>query len=312
MPTGSRRAIVSPGRPRRTRTRTRKQRRVGQRALISEGEFAGVEPLIKKNPPQNEFRPGDYLHVSDLVYKCSRMIALSKHLDLPIRGEPILDSRGVCFQIGRAIQDYVTERIKTNMPDQLWGNWSCRCGEVEAEGCTYSEILDEPACHQCGTPPTNYVETVWRSEAYKLTGAIDILLKLPGNILYPVEVKSISGARFDEVTRAVPDHLIQALFYWHLLQENGKNVMDQASILYVKKEFVFANPYKEILIQPSNYENRITDFFDEARELKTYMYDDGPLPVRTTCSHPLSPGAKECPFALQCFAIDPPPERNSD
>lgn len=308
--TSSRRAIVAPGAPRRTRTRRRPT--PVQQTLLSEAEFAGVEPLIKKKPPQNEFRPGDHLHVSDLVYKCSRMIALSKHLDLPIRGEPIMDSRGLTFAIGRSVQDFVTERIKTNMPDLLWGNWSCKCGDIEAEGFTYSEILDEGVCHQCGTPPTDYVETIWRSETYRLTGAIDILLKLPGDIFYPVEIKSISGARFDEVTRAVPDHLIQALFYWHLLRENGKKVMDQASILYVKKEFVFANPYKEILVEPSNYESRISDFFDEARELKEYLYGDGPLPVRTTCAHPLSPGAKECGFALQCFAIDPPPERNSD
>ena len=303
---------MAPGAPRRTRVRRR--RSPVQRTTVAEVEFAGVESLIKKNPPQNEFRPGDYLHVSDLVYKCSRMIALSKHLDLPIRGEPILDSRGVCFKIGRAIQEYVTERFKTNMPNELWGWWTCDCrANIDKRGRTFAEILEQATrCDQCGNLTNNYVETVWRSETYKLTGAIDILLKLPGNVLYPVEVKSISGARFEEVTRAVPDHLIQTLFYWHLLQENGKNVMDQASILYVKKEFVFANPYKEILIQPSNYENRITDFFDEARELKTYMHDDGPLPVRTTCSHPLSPGAKECPFALQCFAIDPMPEDNSD
>lgn len=308
MPTGSRRALVSPGRPRRTRS----SRPMTRRPQIAEQEFAGVEPLIKRNPPQNEFRPGDYLHVSDLVYKCSRMIALSQHLSLPIRGEPILDSRGVCFQIGRAIQDYVTERLKTNMPNELWGDWRCDCDGVSLSGATYNEARDVSSCPQCGQNPTNYVETVWRSETYRLTGAIDILLKLPGDILYPVEVKSISGARFDEVTRAVPDHLIQALFYWHLLRENGKNVMNQASILYVKKEFVFANPYKEILVHPNEYENRLTDFFDEARELKAYLHDDGPLPIRSTCSHPLSPGAKECPFALQCFAIDPPPERNSD
>lgn len=304
----SRQALVAPGRPRRRRSGARP----AQRPDIEPYEFAGVEPVIKKNPPQNEFRPGDYLHVSDLVYKCSRMIALSKHLDLPIRGEAILDSRGVTFATGHAIQDYVTGRIKTNMPDLLWGNWACDCGDSHSEEATYTEMLGEGACHQCGVPPHNYIETIWRSETFKLTGAIDILLKLPGDILYPVEVKSISGARFDEVTRAVPDHLIQALFYWHLLRENGKRVMDQASILYVKKEFVFANPYKEILIQPSNYESRIQDFFDEARELKTYLYEEGPLPIRTCCSHPLSPGAKDCPFAIQCFSIDPMPEVNSD
>jgi hypothetical protein len=304
----SRQALVRPGRPRRTRSGPRP----AQRPTLDECGFEGVEPLIKRNPPRNEFRGGDYLHVSDLVYKCSRMIALSKHLDLPIRGEAILDSRGVTFATGHAIQEYVTERIKANLPDMLWGDWSCKCGDSTSERATYSEMVDEPACHQCGTKPTDYVETIWRSESLKLTGAIDILLKLPSGALYPVEVKSISGARFDEVTRAVPDHLIQALFYWHLLRENGMTVMDQASILYVKKEFVFASPYKEILVKPTDYESRIEDFFDEARELKAYLHEDGPLPIRTCCSHPLSPGAKECPFAIQCFSIDPMPEVNSD
>lgn len=263
-----------------------------------------------RNPPANNFRDGDYLHVSDLVYKCTRMIALSKELGQPIRGESIMDSRGVTFATGHAIQEYVTGRMKTNFPEMLWGNWSCRCGDEMRGHVTWAEVQDEPACHQCGSKIENYVETIWRSEDMKLTGAVDLMLKLPTGHLYPIEVKSIAGARFEDLTRPVPDHLIQALFYWHLIRENGFQVMDQLSILYVKKEFVFGNPYKELLVQPSNYENRITDFMDEARELKAYMTGGGPLPVRTTCSHPQASGARECPFALQCFAIDPMPERD--
>jgi hypothetical protein len=200
--------------------------------------------------------------------------------------------------------------MKTNYADMLWGNWSCRCGDSTLAHVTWDIVTGHRPCAHCGGRIENYVETIWRSEELKLTGAIDIILKLPSGHLYPVEVKSISGPRFDDLTRPVPDHLIQVLFYWHLLQENSMPVMDQLSILYVKKEFVFGNPYKEMLVQPSNYENRMTDFMDEARELKMFREDEGPLPVRTVCTHPQSPGARECSFALQCFAIDPPPERD--
>lgn len=262
-----------------------------------------------RNPPGNNFREGEYLHVSDLVYKCTRMIALSKHLEQPIRGQSIMDSMGVTFATGHAIQAYVTERMKTNFGDMLWGDWSCGCGEVFLQRRTWTEVADCDECGYCKKPPHNYVETVWRSEDMKLTGAVDIILKLPSGHLYPVEVKSMAGVRFEELTRPVPDHLIQALFYWHLLRENNMPVIDQFSILYVKKEFVFGNPYKELLVIPSNYENRLTDFMDEARELKAYRDDGGPLPVRTVCAHPQATGARECPFALQCFAIDPPAER---
>lgn len=267
--------------------------------------FEGVAQRIMRNPPANSFREGNYLHVSDLVYKCTRMIALSKELQQPIRGESIMDSRGVTFATGHAIQAYVTERMKTNFGDMLWGDWTCGCGEGLYRHTLYSE-LPTTTCESCGGK-YEYLETIWRSESLKLTGAIDIVLKLPSGHLYPIEVKSMAGSRWDDLTRPVPDHLIQALFYWHLLVENDMPVIDQLSLLYVKKEFVFGNPYKELIVVPSNYENRMTDFYDEARELKAYREDDGPLPVRTVCSHPQSPGARECPFALQCFAIDPPP-----
>jgi len=236
------------------------------------------------------------------------MIGLSKQLQQPIRGESIMDSRGITFATGHAIQAYVTERIKTNFGDMLWGDWTCECGESLYRHTLYSEI-PTTGCESCGGK-YEYLETIWRSESLKLTGAVDLMLKLPSGHLYPIEVKSMAGSRWDDITRPVPDHLIQALFYWHLIRENGFPVIDQLSILYVKKEFVFGNPYKEMLVKPSDYENRLTDFMDEARALKAFREDDGSLPVRTVCSHPQSPGARECPFALQCFAIDPPLERD--
>jgi len=101
-----------------------------QQGLPDPGTFEGVAQRIMRNPPANSFREGAYLHVSDLVYKCTRMIALSKHLEQPIRGESIMDSRGVTFATGHAIQAYVTERMKTNFGELLWGDWTCGCGET--------------------------------------------------------------------------------------------------------------------------------------------------------------------------------------
>jgi hypothetical protein len=236
------------------------------------------------------------------------MIALGQQLNQPLRGESIMDSRGITFAIGHTVQDFVTQRLKDNYGHELWGNWSCRCGEEMRGHITWKEVEDEPSCGQCGQPIHNYIETVWRSEELKLTGSIDAVLKR-GPRYAPLEIKSIAGGRFDELTRPIPDHLIQALFYWYLLRENGMDMHDHFSILYVKKEFVFGNPYKEFVICASDYENRMTDFLDEARELKAFRFDDGPLPVRSCCANENSPAARECPFAIQCFAIDPPLER---
>lgn len=262
-----------------------------------------------RNPPQDDFRGGEHLHVSDLIHKCTRMIALSERLNLPIRGDRIMDSRAITFATGHAIQGVVTDRLKANMSDLLWGNWTCVCGYETIESKTYEEVRNEKECEYCHTAPHRYVETTWISEELKLSGSIDIMLKL-GDGFYPIEVKSAAGRIWEDLTRPIPDHLIQALFYYHLARENNLPLMDQLSILYVKKEFIFGNPYKEFLVTPSNYLHRLEDFLDEARELKAFRHDNGPLPVRTSCMNELSPAARECPFALQCFAIDPPREGN--
>lgn len=309
-----RRAITAPGRPRR-RTRAPQQG-----VLITpetENLFEGITSTIQRNPPQNEFRADSaYLHVSDLVYKCTRMIALSRHLSLPIRGEAVMDSRGLTFQIGRAVQDFVTKRLMLNAPELLWGWWSCHCGQMmDVAGKTYAQIREEEAlCPSCGGPHINYEETVWVDPARNITGSVDLVLHLPTGHFYPIEVKSIVGTRWADIERPLPEHLIQSMFYWNLMHAAGLPMLDQYSVLYVKKEMVFASPYKELFVTPSDHQTRLADFLEEAAELKQFLEteEEDDLPPRTVCSNPLSPGAKKCPFALQCFALEPMPERNDD
>ena len=300
-----RRTITSPGRP----LRQPPTGRQGTPIPPDTTEFQGITSTIQRNPPQNEFRADGHLHVSDLVYKCLRQIALGAHLHQPIRGEAIMDSRGITFEIGRAVQRYVTQRLIHNAPDMLWGDWGCRCGETLYRHAVYSE-LPASTCTSCGGD-MQYIETVWIDEERNITGSVDLVLLLPSGHYYPIEVKSIVGARWEDITRPLPEHLIQSMFYWNLMHQSGLPMLDQYSVLYVKKEMVFQSPYKEIFVTPSDHQSRLTDFLEEAEELKRYFDTPGgdQLPLRTICSTPLSPAAKKCPFALQCFALSPPTER---
>ena len=79
----------------------------------------------------NGFRYGDYLHVSDLIGKCMRMIALSYRTESKIHGETLYDNLGITFAIGDSIHDYVKAKAIKNNPEEVYGRWQCYCGKTE-------------------------------------------------------------------------------------------------------------------------------------------------------------------------------------
>lgn len=259
-----------------------------------------VTYLVRGGQENNAFREGTHIHASDIIHKCVRMIALAKRygLQLNMMGT-VHESMGLTFAMGRAIENYVREKFKRNAPEKLWGGWQCNCTKTQFEG-TYAQAKTHNVCPHCHTKPANYIELVISNDEFMFSGSIDITL-LEGKALHLVEVKSIKHDSWKEMSRPVPEHLVQILVYWWLAREAGYDLYDSISILYCTKGYVmFGSPYKEFVLQPSKLLGRLDDFFHEAGMLKGAIHDNGPIPMRT-CQRPDQGEAKECPMNTVCF-----------
>lgn len=256
--------------------------------------------LVGAAPTAEPFRHGEYLHASDVIHKCSRMIAIANRHNIKLTLQPLPESAGLTFAMGRAIESHVREKVKRNAPTKLWGGWKCPCGHTEFQG-TYAEARSQNRCKRCHGPLGEYQELVLTHEELGVSGSIDLTL-LEGRALHLNEIKSIKHDAWKELSRPVPEHLVQILFYWWLAKEQGIDVYDSVSILYCTKGYVmFGSPYKEFVMQPSKLIRRLDDYLDEARAIKAAA-SGGKLPVRT-CMKIDQGEAKTCPMATMCFQM---------
>lgn len=257
--------------------------------------------LLKKSPVTlNKFRGGEYLHVSDLLGKCMRKIALSEVNDIAMPSQFIHESMALTFAQGVALHDHVKGRIFSGHSDMLYGSWSCRCGNLHTKTSLYRDVKQK-RCTLCGEGPTKYHELELRDPDLMIIGSPDITIYLEEyRVYYPIEIKSINYEDWKELSRPKPDHVLQVLFYWYLLKKLGYPVPSQVSILYVTKGFVFKTPYKEFTVIPEAVISRLDEYIEEARMLKSAR-DGGALPARSVCSSKDCKEAKECHVVNLCF-----------
>lgn len=272
---------------------------------ISGGQWDGapevVLPMLKKGAPVlREFRHGKYVHVSDVIGKCARKIALQRRLNLPPPSERINDGHGITYAIGDAVHDYVKERFTRAHPDKMYAKWQCACGNTTTAPMVFNKAKDT-ICEDCGTPTQKHVELSLTDDEYEVSGSPDILLWLAEHrAFHIVEIKSIAASLFKELSRPIPDHVIQGSFYWRGARVRKLPVTNGVSILYVNKEFSFKLPYRELWVPQPIQEERLAPFLEELKILKEAK-DGGPLPPRTHCPTIDSTEAKKCHVCVHCF-----------
>lgn len=260
-----------------------------------------IMELLKSIAPVSQgYRNDGHVHVSDVVSKCVRKIALMELLNQRHPQEVIRDGQGITFAIGDALHDYVKGRFIAGHPDKVFADWSCLCGETR-ERALYSQR--KAVCPSCNTPTSKHNEIPFIDDEFNLGGNPDVLLYLDQyGAYYVVEIKSISGKGYDELVRPMPDHVVQVTFYWYLLKKLGYPVVDRVSILYVNKEFSFKMPYKEYMIEPS-VERTLGPYLEDLEALKVARAG-GALPPRTMCGTATAPMAKKCPVCVSCFQME--------
>ena len=254
----------------------------------------------------NHYRDDSHLHASDLIYRCTRALAIHKKFNIPIPAERLEDTRALTFAVGRAIGDFVIDRMRSTIPDELYGRWECHCGETMEE--TTLAIARDMKCSACYQKPVKYHEMVIMDDEWGLSGSIDLTRKINGSF-YLTELKSISSKRFDDLVRPVPEHIIQILLYWHLANRAGWPLYDKVSILYVRKDFSFKQIYKEYKLEPAKMMDVVQPYIDDAINYK-HALDTNVLPERKLCTSASSKMAKECEVCNECFQVDPPVSRS--
>lgn len=288
--------------------RTNKKKRVRKILPMTDTRDV-IVPGLTGRYPQDQFRHGDYLHVSDLLYRCVRKIALSELLSEDIHAETVWPGRALTFTYGHATEDFVRDRLKQSMPRELYGHWQCPCEHTLIKNRTWHKVKDVE-CPKCGKPPMNYKEVVIRDREYMVTGSIDIVFLIEG-YFYLNECKSMARAPWEALTRPMPEHLLQILLYWWAVRRKGKKLWDQVSILYANKEFMFAGlPYKEFKFRPSTIIDRLDPLLEEAAQLVEFRNSIGNqeagapvLPPRTMCETCEATDAKKCQFSSVCFQM---------
>lgn len=288
------------------------KRRTGRGPAVSDGpvvaQYFGndddtpvIELLKAVRPMAQDFRGGEFIHVSDVISKCVRRIALMRQMGARPPQETIMDGQAITFAIGEALHDFVKAKFIKGHPQKVWADWKCDCGHLVHRG-TFSSIPKRTFCPECGGPSHRHHEVPFVYTVYKLKGTPDLLLWLEQyNAFYIIEIKSISADGWKEIVRPLPDHMVQIAFYWRILRDAGINVVNRVSILYVNKEFSFKFPYKEFMIDPSAVD--LTPYIEDLDALKA-AEDGGPLPARVLCSSDRAPEAKKCHMCAACFARD--------
>jgi hypothetical protein len=275
----------------------------GQVVTIYRAEDTPVMDMLSSIPSRpSKFRDGEHIHVSDLINKCVRQIALSKELDLPMPAQIITASMGLTFAQGEAIHDYIKSMMLSKYRKDMYGMWSCKCGETKTDQPSYYAKVVDSVCESCGGPLDRYEELVLEHPRWRVRGSPDIVMRVSSKgVLYPIEIKSIAHDQWKVLTRAKPEHVIQVVFYWYLLKELGYPVSSVVSVVYATKGFVFSGtPFKEFVLDAEASLKYIDDYIEDAKALARY-YKTGELPPRWKCASNSCPDAKKCHVVMECF-----------
>lgn len=256
---------------------------------------------ILKTPCIQHHREGDCLHVSDLIGKCVRKIALSKRTGIPMKPEPLFDGQKITFAQGDAIHDHITDKVIKACPDKVFASWTCICGKLRVPNTTYDKAQEVKKCKKCGRKATTHKELSLRDDELMLTGHVDLSLLFCNNLQLN-ELKSIKKSRWDDLVSPLPDHVIQVLLYWYLARRQEIKLVDKVTLLYAAKEYMMSNPYKEFHIRPSEQLHRLDDYLEDVRAYAASLKGGG-LPIRTVCKDITSPAAKKCQFKSICFQV---------
>lgn len=250
-------------------------------------------------------RQVEYLHVSDLLHKCIRKIAIYQSMSITPKPQGLSLMDSLTYAQGTAIGETLKERIAAGSNGLMFGYWRCDCKSTRTDTPMLLRQVDMGLlCRVCKTPRKNYDEVSIKNEKYKIVGNPDVLLlREPQNGLHVTELKSISHDAWKELVRPDPLHVLQVVFYWFLMREAGYRLMSKVSVAYATKGWIFGKmPVKEFVLQAAPEVPRLDWYLNAALQIQKAR-SGGELPDRP-CQNETITIAKNCDVVRTCFGAE--------
>lgn len=257
------------------------------------------------------------IHASELTKEggfCPRFYALADKMPKVLKDGWLTTSERVTYQIGRDMQDNIVNWFADM--DRAVGDWRCRaCDKLHW-------FQRRPAkCEGCGCKTFAPQEVRFESLKSGASCGIDMLVKLSGPKLVPVEIKTMDKEQFKDLKGPLAEHRLRSNLYLRLIDESdGHEDIDTSRIivLYTTKGGYGTadaaidlddkfSPFKE-------YEVTRDDSQTDALVLRAQVVTDyraGKIGMPMgICSTALVPRAKKCSACQLCFSGDHPPEHD--
>lgn len=264
-----------------------------------------VDAQVIDTGPIKSTRHGPFYPRASGLYKdCMRQLFLCTKLKVPVVSW-IGFSLKVVFEIGNAVHSHL-QNTDTILGNNRYGFWKCEACEKVSEFSTVPE-----KCHWCGAPAgaMTYKEyEINMTEPYYMTGHPDMFRKGEGDYLHVMEIKTIDGVLFDNLSAANIDHVWQLQAYMYAcsrakLGDGIKISPNVGHIMYVSKSKKAKTlPTKVFLIHNDNYV--LNTIKHKLNEYKVAMKTGIPPKVNNLCLNSNFDNylARSCPIKAKCMS----------
>jgi hypothetical protein len=208
------------------------------------------------------------------------------------------------FDLGHAMAKVLTEQWAR---DIAVGNWRCKtCGAQRT-----MSLQPKPGCLK-GDCHWEYQEAEFVSQAYGISGSIDVLFDLGASLLAITELKTYAADEFDKMLTPLPEHRTRTRLYMKLVADSDspyKNKINvhQARILYASRGYGRMNaehgevlPFREFVVERDDQALDVQLALNKGLQVKVYR-EQGLMPSGI-CGTPLEKTAKACKFCQECFS----------
>lgn len=209
----------------------------------------GVIDILRQN--MGGYQPArdhQVVHASDTTKSgfCPRHLALLDLHEQTKKDEYISTAMQATFDLGKLT---AKQLIEVWMGKKAVGNWQCvRCGEQRT-------MVPKPATDLCvgyqnpgkaGKHIWEYVEPVFESKEYGISGRIDVLADI-GAKLIVTELKIMKVEDWEALLAPAPEHRIRTSLYLKIISDSHSAYADQinlheARVLYVSRGYGKKHP----------------------------------------------------------------------
>jgi len=267
----------------------------------------GVIDLLRKNlggwQPARDIQ---VLHASDITKPrfCARKWVILREEHKPLKDQYVTAALQATFDVGNATARLVVEEW---MREYAIGNWFCAsCGAT-------ASMTSKPGTSGCsshsGTHHWRYVEPVFVSPQFGISGSVDLLADLGGHKWQVVELKILNVDDFATIKVPLPEHRIRTNLYLKLIADSSSVWKDRINlhegrVLYVSRGYGKKHetldeilPFKEYVVKRDDKD--LIPYLQQG--MAVGMGQKGVYPSGV-CSTALDKQAKACSVCKQCFS----------